>query len=296
MRVRLHEQTLRALVKRRCRELGVCESITPHVLSELRRRAEIDEAKALATAGRGGRGSGRKRSDVRATQTGRRFRSSQRQHSRAAGKALDREVADLARHLVTQINSYQAGDLSFRRLQTRASIAFKGTIETVFQLGAKAVGLVRPTGALYQPTPAESKWLKSYVDEELGYFKKFLRDVRRGQSEQQVKRRVEAYASALRSVYESGRVLSVGTHVLIYWTLDKDKNNCPDCVELSKHNPYTVDTLPTTPKGGQTRCRANCYCTLRIDQSTASRVAAVRKGHKSAAWLLRKIKKAQRKR
>ena len=155
---------------------------------------------------------------------------------------------------------------------------------------------MRPTGALYDPTPAEQKWLKSYVDEELGYFKKFLRDIRRGQSDAQVKRRVNAYANALRSVYESGRVLGVGPHVLITWVVDKAKENCPDCVEIARHNPFTPDTLPTTPKGGQTRCRANCYCTLRIDKATPTQVQRVRKAHKSAAWLLNKIKTAQRRR
>lgn len=295
MKIRLHEETLEALVKRRCRELGVCDSITPHVLSELQRR-ELDEGKAFSTAGRGGKGSGKKRADIRTVQSGRRFRSSQRQHSRSAGKALDKEVKELAKHLIGQITDYQDGKLSYRRLEARASIAFKGTIETVFRLGAKAVGLTRPSGALHDPTPSETKWLKSYVSEELGYFKKFLRDIRRGQSEKQIKRRVESYANALRSVYESGRVLGVGPHVLIYWVLDKDQNNCPDCIELSKHNPYTVDTLPTTPKGGQTRCRAYCYCTLRIDQATPAQVKKSRKGHKSSQWLISRIKRAQRRR
>ena len=284
---------LEAFVRRRCGELGVDEVITPLVLEELRRRA-LDEAKRVSTHRPGGTGHRTKKAAIKQTQTADRFASSQRQHARAASKRLDREVSSLQTHLTSLIKQYQAGDLSYRRLKARASIAFKGTVEQAFKLGTKAVGLVTPTGALYDLTVKEKEWIKSYVKEEMKYFERFLDDVRKQISQKQIDRRVGLYSSAVRSVYESGRVLSVGNDVLIYWTLESD-DPCKDCIELSRHNPYTPKVLPTTPKAGATRCLSNCYCTLRIDKSDPKKVAQVEKKHPGSAWILRKIKNSRKK-
>jgi hypothetical protein len=287
---------LEQYINRRAGELGVAETVTPYVLEELKRQQrELEEAKALATAGRGGKGSGRKRQDIRTLQTGSTFRLAQRQHARAAGKKLDVEVKKLADHLQKQIRAYQNEKISFKRLETRTSIAFKSTIETIFKLGMKAVGLVKPTGSAYDLTASERKWIKSYLDEELGYFKRFLKQLKGKESKNRrdIQRRTELYANALKSVYEAGRVLSVGPNVLVTWKLES-KNPCPDCKLIHRYNPYTPDTLPTTPKAGQTRCRAYCYCTLEIKTATPSAVKRVRKRHRSANWLLRKIRDQQK--
>jgi len=138
----------------------------------------------------------------------------------------------------------------------------------------------------------EMKWITSYFREEFGYFKKFIQQAK-GLTDKQLKYRVGLYSSAMRSVYESARVLSVGPNVLITWVLQSD-NPCPDCQLLARYNPYTPDTLPTTPKGGATRCRGNCYCTLRIEQATSAKVREVRKKHEKAGTILRKIKDQQK--
>jgi hypothetical protein len=289
-----HEAVLEHYVERRCGELGVDESITPYVLEELKKQ-QLLEAKALGTAKRGGKGAGKKRADVKSTQAGRRFRSSQRQHARSASKRLDKEVQKLQDHLKKQVRSFQNDDISFRRLEARSSIAFKSTVEAIFKLGVKAVGLVKPTGAAYGLTANEKKWIQSYLKEELGYFRKFLRQIRNNKSRRDVDRRTGLYANAMRSVYEAGRVLSVGPDVLIYWVIESS-NPCDDCQLLQKHSPYTVDSLPTTPKAGQTRCRAICYCSLRIDTASPSKVKKVRQKQKKPSWLLRKIKNQQKKR
>lgn len=286
-----HEEMLEQYVERRAGELGVSETITPYVLAELRKR--LEETKALATATPGGKGGSKKKQDIRTRQTAPRFRSAQRQHARAAGRKLDAEVDKLAKFLQKQVASYQSGDLTFKRLETRASIAFKTTVEEIFKLGMKAVGLVKPAGSAYELTGNERKWIKSYLNEELGYFQKFLRQIRDKPSRRDIKRRTELYANAMRSVYEAGRVLSVGPNVIITWKLESS-NPCPDCKLIHKHNPYTVDTLPTTPKAGQTRCKAYCYCTLQITTAKPSQVRKVRQKHRQPDWLLRKIKDQQK--
>lgn len=253
----------------------------------------LEESKAIPADVDAGKGSGAKRADIKTAQTATRFKSAQRSHARQAGKLVDREIKELTNHLINQIEQFRQGELSFNRLERRTSIAFKATLERIFKLGMKSVGLVRPTGSLYALTAAEQKWLKSYLDEELGYFRKFLQQIRRGRTSKEIERRTNAYAEAMRSIFEAGRVLSVGPNVLIYWVLES-RDPCPDCRLIAKHNPYTPDTLPTTPKGGQTRCRANCYCTLRITTAPPKEVARIRKLRKSKEWLLRRIKDQQK--
>jgi len=286
-----HEEILEAYVRRRCREFGVSETITPYVLDELTR---LHEAKAVTTIKPGGGGIGRKRREVKLRQQSSTFARSQKAHARAASKSLDKTVDEFGDFIVKLIGQYQSNKIAYRRMLTRAQIAFKGQVEQVFKLGMKSVGLVKPTGSLYDLTDNEKKWIRSYVLEEFGYFRKFLDDVKRGATQKVIKRRAFLYASALRSVYESARVLSVGSDVLITWTLESD-DPCPDCRELARHNPYTTQNLPTTPKAGTTRCLSNCYCTLRIDKATPAKVAANNKRHVKKDYLLRKIKASRNK-
>jgi hypothetical protein len=279
---------LEEVVRERCAVFGVSDTIVPHVLAELRRLAE---SKAVATAAGP---TSTKQQTIRDLQKQRRFKASQRGHARAASKALDKEVESLYKHLLTQLNKVKAGDISLRRAQARASIAFKETVKRAFQLGMKSVGLVKATGQLYDLDKNENKWVASYFNEEFGYFKKFLRQAKT-QSDKQLKYRAGLYAAAMRSVYESARVLTVGPNVVITWVLQSDAP-CDDCKLIARYNPYTPDTLPTTPKAGQTRCRGNCYCELRIDQVSAADVRRAKRKHLSAKTVLRKIKQQQKRR
>jgi len=298
------EHVLEQYIERRAGELGLSETITPYVIQELKRRLEfkhnlrsigsLEESKAFSSAKPRGKGSNTKRRDIRNLQGGSRFKSSQRQHARIAGKRLEKEVKDFAKHIEKQVQLYQQEYLSFTRLGTRCSIAFKSTVEEVFKLGMKAVGLVKPAGSSYDLTDNEKKWIKSYIREEMKYFNKFLRQIRDKPGRKDVKRRIGLYASSLKSVYEAGRLMSTGPEVLIYWTLESS-NPCPDCILLSKYNPYTPDTLPCTPKSGSTRCLSHCYCKLRIDKATPYQVRKAREKHRKPSWLLKKIRDQRKK-
>lgn len=275
-------------VKRRLGELGVSESITPLVLKQLA------ENKALSTIG--GRSNRAKRTDITTRQGKTGFARSQRGHARSAAKKMQSDLDGLERGLLGFIRSYQNGDLSYRRLASKSNIAFKGTAEKIFQYGMKAAGLVGSRNQLYQLSASEKRWLTSYMREELGYFKKFLEQIKAGsQKDSTIKTRVKRYVDSMRSIYEAGRILSVGTEVLIWWTLESD-NPCPDCREIAKYNPYTPKNLPTTPKGGQTRCLFRCYCTLRIEKATKEQVRAAEEKNPTAAQMIKRLRGNQRRR
>jgi len=260
------------------------------VLEELKR---MTEGKAIGTVK--GPLDPSKQQQILQRHQQRRFVSSLRQHAKQAAKLLLKEGAALEKQLLTLIHKYRQGDITFTKLKKDTRTAISASTEMAFRLGVKAAGLVGPTGGTAQLTPHERRWIKSYLREELKHWDGFLGDVVIGQSWQKTMTRVRNYARTIKSAYESARVLSVGTDVVIHWELESN-NPCPDCKLLSKYSPYTADTLPTTPKGGQTRCLAYCYCSLRIVKTTPDAVEKVRKKNKSAKWYLDKIKKNQKKR
>lgn len=259
----IREDQLESYINRRCAEFGINEPIASVVIQELKSR-RIQEAKALATIKKGGAGSSTKRKEISIAQSDPKFLSKQRQHARYAGKLMDKEVDSLYETLLKTLKSYRDEKISEDRLLTKTKMVFRGSVEQAFRLGMKSVGLIAPSGGLRDLTDNENKWIASYLREELKYFKKFVKSVKSGQSDTQLKRRTRMYASAIRSVYESARVLSVGADVIIWWVLESD-NPCEDCKTLHRHNPYTTKTLPTTPKAGSTRCFVSAHTMVLTD-------------------------------
>lgn len=258
------------------------------VLEELKR---LEESKAVGSVK--GKIEPKKHKEIKSRHDEPRFVSSLRSHARAAGKALDRLILGLEAGLLTMIRKYRDGKMGFKTLDTRTKLALKQTTEQAFQLGVKAAGVVAPSGTLYPVTKREREWLDSYLREELKYWSKFLDDMKTA-SDNTIETRVHNYCETVRSAYESGRVMSVGASVVIHWELESH-NPCRDCQFLSRHSPYTVDTLPTTPKGGQTRCFSYCYCSLRIVKTSSKEVASVKRKNKTAQWYLNTIKKSRKK-
>jgi len=251
----------------------------------------ILEGKAIGTLT--GKPDAEKQQLIQHRQSQRGFSSSVRAHSRAASKLLATEIARLDSALLSLVLKYRRATISLQTLKTRTSIVLKASAEQIFQYGVKAAGIVGSTGGLYRLTSHERKWLDSYIAEELKYWSNFLSQVKK-LSDKQVQLRVHNYAESTRSIYDSGRVLSVGNDVIIYWELESD-NPCKDCVFLSRHSPYTSDTLPTTPKAGKTICHSNCYCELRVMKVSPKTVTSVRKKNKRALWYLTQLKKNRKK-
>lgn len=269
-------------------ELKVTDPVTDLILDELSR---VTESKSLASLK--GHLDPDKLQQSTALQSPR-FKRSVRGHARAATKRLNYEVDVLYKHLKSAYDDYVDDEISFKRFRSRLRIAIKSSTELAFQLGAKSAGHVQPSGELRPLTPQERKWLDSYFKEELSYLDKFLRDVAKGQSERKSELRLQLYASTIKAAYNSGRVLSVGTNVIIHWILESD-NPCPDCKLLHRMSPYTVDSLPTVPKGGQTRCISRCACSLKLVQASQDKIDSLKKRKNSSSWHLKKLK-ANRKR
>lgn len=162
-----------------------------------------------------------------------------------------------------------------------------------YKLGTRAAGLVRATDFSFHLGADEKKWLDKVFFSEQKYFEKFLDDVIAGESKTKSKVRIKNYANALRSVFDSSRMLQLPDDSIIHWVLQSN-NPCSDCRLLHRLSPYTRDTLPTTPKSGSTRCFSNCYCKLRVVEATPSEVNKVRRKNKNAQHVLKKLQRSRK--
>jgi hypothetical protein len=253
------------------------------------------ESKSLISASPYGRL--KKDADYKRAISKKRFKSSRRLHAKNAKELLEKELKSFNKLVVGNIKSYLSNKISFNRLKPTISLIFKGAVSKIFQLGTKSAGLVKANGSLYDLTLNDKKWIASYVKEELKYFSEFLKKVKtKNISFKEIKRRTGNYAESMKSVFESAHLMTIGKDTIIYWTLESD-NPCPDCRELARNNPYTADTLPTTPKAGDTICHHYCYCTLRTEEVDISVVRQIRRTKTKAftRGLLKRLKQQTRK-
>lgn len=102
------------------------------------------------------------------------------------------------------------------------------------------------------------------LKEELKYLRKFLEDIQQGKGKMAYKRRWEMYVNTLDHVYYAGKVSMIPKTFVIDWVVDWSAERCEGCRYLYMNSPYTIETLPTTPRAGMTSCLSNCKCKLRV--------------------------------
>lgn len=216
------------------------------------------------------------------------FLKSLRAHSRSSSTSLQNVKRLFNNDLESISVDYIAGDVNKSVMLRKSYEILASSTKKCFQLGIKAAGIVSKAGGLAELTRYEKAWLDTYLEEEFEYLTKFISQMP-NLDEDQVIRRIGNYAETLEAAYESGRVLSVGSLVIIYWQLESG-HPCQDCLFLARHSPYTQSTLPCVPKSGKTRCLNHCYCTLKIVKSDKESVNLTLENNKSAQWYLKKLK------
>lgn len=224
--------------------------------------------------------------------------TSRRNLEKAATKKLDKLVKSLEKELSSHLSKFKGeGDrkISETQFRKRMKDSLKLAYLRAYDLGTEASGLGRANKGLTQhSSDSEKKWVQSAISQEQKYFNKFLNALVKGESKTKSKYRISQYANALRSVFESSRVLQLPDGIIIHWVLQSN-NPCSDCRLLHRMSPYTKETLPTTPKAGRTRCLGNCYCKLRVVKAKATEVTKVRRKNRSSEYLLKKLKKSKKK-
>ncbi len=103
-------------------------------------------------------------------------------------------------------------------------------------------------------------------------------------SERYIRRRMTAYADTLKHAYYAGRVKGTPKGMVIDWISPLDRHTCKGCRYMSEHSPWTRDSLPTTPRAGDTRCLSNCRCRLVMREVKREAYAALDKRKRPKRW------------
>lgn len=122
-------------------------------------------------------------------------------------------------------------------------------------------------------SPGDQEFLDGAVAAETQYFKKFMQTVRKFPENRDPEgavrlmpydRRLDMYRDTLDSMLFAGTVASLHPDTPVWWELSPECDHCRDCLALSAASPWTVGTLPTTPRAGGTECKSHCCCHLRF--------------------------------
>lgn len=148
------------------------------------------------------------------------------------------------------------GYSSIDELRTALHLVMRPAWRRAFELGIEATGV--RTDRL---TPDDYKLMKSFVAREVRFLNKMVEAVYQGEFKMALDKRIELYVRTLESLYDTGRVLGLPTSTSLFWWTGPGQNDgraCDGCEYLFEQSPYTIVTLPTTPRAGSTPCRANC--------------------------------------
>ncbi len=171
----------------------------------------------------------------------------------------------LAGKLSQAIHDLQNESFGRRAFVRQTMQALQRAYYTIFSLGALSVD------QFHVLTTEDIKVLNSELFGERRFLQSFARDISRGTLELDPESRARLYFSALRGVFELGRVsaLPAGPYD---WILG-DADHCEPCIQAALGGPYkrsslsllSLPVVPGIPGTGEV-CRGltRCGCTLRL--------------------------------
>lgn len=181
---------------------------------------------------------------------------------RAYGKAKmawTRYKTTMRKDFTELVSKLQAKEITKNQFMNSAHKLFKAGYEKAYRLGTNASGL-----EFVDLPQADLSWLGKARAHEYKFMDKFADDVINGRGSMAYDARANMYVDTIDSMFDAGRVDAYpNDYTQVYWELGGGES-CGDCIDLAMHSPYTPDTLPTTPRAGNTRCLSNCNCSLRV--------------------------------
>lgn len=177
-----------------------------------------------------------------------------------AKMAWTRYKVELKNQFYQHVTDLMTGKTTKTQFLHRSRILFKTGYEKAYRLGTDAAGLD------FVKLPKEDLlWLSRGRSYEYKFLDKFADDIKAKRGVMSYKDRSEMYVDNMDGIFDAGRVDGYPVEgTKIYWELGSSQQPCGDCIDLAMGSPYRPDTLPTTPRAGNTMCLSNCRCSLRI--------------------------------
>jgi GNAT superfamily N-acetyltransferase len=176
----------------------------------------------------------------------------------AAQKQYRSMKAELSGVLNTHMAAFDTGKISAGQLASRLKTDLAAAQRRAFELGLRASGW---TSGLQE---ADEKWLAGARRQEWRYLNSFMEDLANGTLKMSAEDRLGLYKQTVDSFFWAGRVDGMPKETLIYWRLGAAEH-CADCLDFAAGSPYTRETLPSTPRAGDSACLSNCLCHLDFD-------------------------------
>lgn len=175
---------------------------------------------------------------------------------REAQRAYQGVKANLESVLLGTLGEFQDDLITKQQFRMRLKEAIRTHYESAFSLG------LRFGGTTFGIDQEDLVWLKGASKEEFGFLENFITAIERGTGKLDPVDRMRMYVDSLDGIFNAGSVEAQDDRSEIRWVLSPFADHCRDCVELASGGPYTRDTLPTTPRAGDTQCISNCKCRL----------------------------------
>lgn len=244
------------------------------------------------------------------------FRDVRRRSTSAASKQFEALFQRTQQGLLNTTQRYLAGEIQRGRWVRWSKELLRTAYFEAFELGLKSSGMGQ-----YKLGRAntDTRWVESAWREEMKYFSKFMREIesttvpaRWGRDDDPesrhygkyrqleparltdrtssiIQRRLKAYAESVKHIYYAGRVMGTPEGMVVHWICPLDRRTCNGCRFLSDSSPFTKDTIPTTPRAGDTRCLNNCRCRLLVAEVRLATWHEIRRKHKSQRWYREKL-------
>jgi len=193
---------------------------------------------------------------------------------------------------------------------------FRSYYTEAFRLGLTAA---KGGGRVSQLSMEDKRWMETFLRKEFDYWKKFMEDARSSTTTKRVyppqemkngklvqpdpidvpgtpdgkklnfERRMEMYVQAFKSMYNSARIISSPPMTIYYWETTPAEH-CVHCLYLASKSPFVKENLPSIPAAGDTKCRSNCHCHLRMKQVSMTEYLRIKQTAPTREELLRGLR------
>lgn len=216
------------------------------------------------------------------------YKYERRRKSSTAKKQFDTLQEKMLRVTVDYTNRWKAGEISKTRWQDWVKHTLRESYRDAFALGLKSAGHSKSRVGVAE---FDETWVESAIRHEMKYFNRLLKDIAEGRQAGSIEKRLRNYSEALKNVFLSGRIMGTPSNHLVEWTGPNDRATCNGCRFMIESSPFTKQTLPTTPRAGDTKCLMNCRCRLIMREVNPDLFEKVQKRHRSKRWYQEKLQR-----
>lgn len=276
---------------------GLRENLLPRLLRDFEtwqldmRILELREGKILGS----NKGHSRTRDSIFATRLKSmpNYQKSLKVEKTKGNAEFKRLIAEARRELNLLLRNYEGGKSTFAELERDSTDWFKHLFTNIYKAGRRASGVeaVVPEAA-GRATSGEEAWVKSAIQEEVKFWKKFMQEIKDGAvvraitlpsdvlrlhppaRRYTIEERMDMYIGNMEGVFEAGRVQGLPDDRLYYWVGPEvgDRGICAGCAFIVDNQPYPKSRLPAVPRSGATPCLSRCRHKLLVRKAKGNEI------------------------